>query len=410
MIRASGGRSTSRLDVVSPLKDATKATSAFSTIKPPTQVLPLSKLQHKGANSKVPEHLTIGDRTKVGELTIAGTLTSGYAGSVLGGEVISAQAGQATTVVPKGMLMKQGRYGQPRYYFEVMMLQTAARVTVGVVDMHFLSRHSTAGQGSRVKTINQGSQPLDDADHSAVGCEDGGGKSATPAVGEDCHSWGICGHRSQHGIKHNNQLQTPGHVWKPGDVVGVLVDLARSHVIFSLNGKEVGPAGWNVSSAIVTPALTCEYGSCVRLNLGNSGGFWFPPGENVVAASLRAIEMQREWFASSAAKIGSPQTIANAENVELLPEDVSARAPGKADAKTMTRIILKENRSEAEVSPAEGDRAGSLSHSDPLSVILILFFKFFELFFIKHNSPSNRDSKYRSSNRGTCITARRGWF
>ena len=94
-------------------------TKEEGVLQSPCAVLPLTMLHNAGNADGVPEHLIVGDRTKVGELTIAGTAATGYAGNILGGDVITAQAGQPTTVVPKGMLLKQGRYLSGRYYFEV---------------------------------------------------------------------------------------------------------------------------------------------------------------------------------------------------------------------------------------------------------------------------------------------------
>ena len=208
----------------------------------------------------------------------------------------------------QGMLMRRTGQGSGRYYFEAMLIQTAARVTVGVVDGNFLSAAVTPGASESI--------------------------GSAPGVGDDNHSWGICGHRSECGTKHAGVVKPCGEIWTPGDVVGVLIDLNRSRVSYYVNGKELmrNSHQWTDGSAVMTPAVTLEYGSRVQLNMGQSdiGGFWYPPPPDSVAARLRSLEMQREWVAENAAVLGMPLTIANAENVTRIAENVNGASPASA--------------------------------------------------------------------------------
>lgn len=326
-------------------------TKEEGVLQSPCAVLPLTMLHNAGNADGVPEHLIVGDRTKVGELTIAGTAATGYAGNILGGDVITAQAGQPTTVVPKGMLLKQGRYLSGRYYFEVMLLQTAAQVTVGIVDTHYLSKVGEPNQNNRVKAEEETGPGFGDAKDQDIQAPSGRQapvQQTGDGIGSDCHSWGICGHRSQCGAKHAGKLRSCGSTWAPGDVVGVLVDLGKSTIAYTVNGVDVCTDKWRDEAAIMTPAVTLEYGSCVQLNLGTNSGFWFTPPDNSVAACLRSLEMQREWVADNAAVLGLPLTIANAENVELYRQSsVLSEAPPpfrRADPPaSASRMLLKEN-------------------------------------------------------------------
>eukprot|EP00794_Sanderia_malayensis_P007357 gene7357-8177_t len=99
--------------------------------------------------------------------------------------------------------------------------------------------------------------------------------------GDDAHSWGYDGYRC---LKwHANQKESFGRKWKPGDVIGIAVDLEPSSnsIRFSLNGdwQSGGVAFEDIKiDAGVYPCITLLRGERVELNIGTPDNpFAFKP-------------------------------------------------------------------------------------------------------------------------------------
>lgn len=84
------------------------------------------------------------------------------------------------------------------------------------------------------------------------------GDGVYTGVGDDSGSWGFDGHRR---AKWHFERQTPyGDYWKPGDVIGVAVDVDKGHMWYSINGRYLGVAFRDifVGSDGLLPAVTVE--------------------------------------------------------------------------------------------------------------------------------------------------------
>ena len=89
-------------------------------------------------------------------------------------------------------------------------------------------------------------------------------------AGDDSHSWAFDGYRC---LKwHANQKESFGKKWKPGDVIGIAINLdVPKSVSFSLNGDwdSMGVAFDDITtSGGVYPCITLLRGERVELNLG----------------------------------------------------------------------------------------------------------------------------------------------
>ena len=61
-----------------------------------------------------------------------------------------------------------------------------------------------------------------------------------PVPGSDAHSYVLCGHAAECGLRHDGTTHGGGGaLWKPGDVIGVFCDAEAGTVGFQLNGRDV---------------------------------------------------------------------------------------------------------------------------------------------------------------------------
>ena len=98
--------------------------------------------------------------------------------------------------------------------------------------------------------------------------------------GDDFHSWAYHGKRA---LKwHGNQKQKYGRFWKPGDVIGIGVDMERKEIVFSHNGDFGGDMGLAFENMVVKgaiyPCLTLARGGRIQIHLGyRSDPFHYQP-------------------------------------------------------------------------------------------------------------------------------------
>jgi hypothetical protein len=100
-------------------------------------------------------------------------------------------------------------------------------------------------------------------------------------VGDDANSWAYDGCRQ---YRWHGTSDSWGTLWKPGDVVGCLVDLRKSNLTmsFSINGSFAAPMGvafrgLNFAGGLC-PALSYSRGERLVVNFGSGGRpFAFPP-------------------------------------------------------------------------------------------------------------------------------------
>ena len=92
-------------------------------------------------------------------------------------------------------------------------------------------------------------------------------------VGDHTHSWAFDGLRCK---KWNVACESYGHRWRPGDTVGVLVDMDLLEMKFFVNGEDLGKAFENFSAHELFPALSLNVRQSVRLNFGQYP-FTHPP-------------------------------------------------------------------------------------------------------------------------------------
>ncbi|KAL0585650.1 hypothetical protein ABG067_004573 [Albugo candida] len=98
-------------------------------------------------------------------------------------------------------------------------------------------------------------------------------------VGDHEHSWSYDGNRQR---RWNSGSSSYGDKWKPGDVIGCLLDLDSCEMTFFRNGISLGVAFTDLKISShepklgLRPGISLERGEIVRINLGHQA-FAFPP-------------------------------------------------------------------------------------------------------------------------------------
>ena len=189
------------------------------------------------------------------------------------------------------------------------------------------------------KTSTGGYMQLGWADDSFKAIADEG-----KGCGDDLHSWAYDGMRC---LKwYNNKKQQYGRRWKPGDVIGVAVNLEKKDVSFSMNGEWGDEMGIAFSGVCVDggvyPCVTLLRGERIQINLGTeTNPFCFPPPDG-----FRPLTVTRPVLTSEA-EYSRFYGFTNVIQMGLAEKCFSLSFPGEVMVKMMKRGLDYEARKNA---------------------------------------------------------------
>ena len=215
------------------LAAASEHSAAAAAVEPPEGMPPM-----------VPAHLLSFGVQSLGLLS----LVSGSHLEIAANTLVSTRAGSPATIIPRGVLLRAGRWF---FEIEILRVSSSGASTFGFVDESFAS--GIVG---------------DDA----AGC-----------------SWGV----SLKGTRHAGVLkQTKCEPWADGDVIGCLLDIDSAELRFCRNGKFDAGEFTQLSAMGFSPAVTVDCGFLGFVNLGKRPFRHAPP--EGVASVQSFIQAERE--------------------------------------------------------------------------------------------------------------------
>ena len=160
--------------------------------------------------------------------------------------------------------------------------------------------------------------------------------------GDDAHSWAYDGKRC---LKwHENKKEKYGDTWRPGDIVGMAIDIDQRQMMFSLNGEDFGKAFENLSfSGAVYPCMSLARGERVQLFLGNESD----PFNHQPPAGFQPLTISFPTDSGKEDSYNKFSSISKVINMSLAEHSFSVSYPGEMMVTVMRRGLDYEAKKNA---------------------------------------------------------------